>query len=190
MNRRPSTASASLVGRVTLTLHGPIGELAAALRTLADALDQEQATSTVTYTATVAPQARGPAPGGMTASLADRFVARLIPAAVEVLAVVCRHAPEVTYEELQAHVQAQLGIGRDRLGGVLTSLAGARKRLPRDVDYPIERDKDLRHYRIEPVAAELLLGAVERARAAGLVAGRARPMLRLSARQARLDRLP
>jgi hypothetical protein len=172
MNRRPSTASAPLVGRVTLTLHGPIGELAAALRTLADALDREQATSTVTYTATVAPQARGPAPGGMTASLADRFVAQLTPAAVEVLAVLCRHAPEVTYEELQADVQAQLGISRARLGGVLTSLAGARKRLPRDVDYPIERDKDLRRYLIEPVAAELLLGAVERARAAGLVTGR------------------
>jgi hypothetical protein len=171
MNRRPSTASASPVGRVTLTLHGPIGELAAALRTLADALDQKQTTSTVTYAATLDPQARGPAPGGMTASLADRFVARLTPAAVEVLAVVCRHAPEVTYEALQAHVQAHLGISRDRLGGVLTSLAGARKRLPRDVDYPIERDKDLRHYRIEPVAAELLLGAVEHARAAGLVAG-------------------
>jgi hypothetical protein len=108
----------------------------------------------------------------MTASLADRFVAQLTPAAVEVLVVLCRHAPEVTYEELQADVQAQLGISRVRLGGVLTSLAGARKRLPRDVDYPIERDKDLRRYRIEPVAAELLLGAVERARAAGLVAGR------------------
>jgi hypothetical protein len=85
MHRRPFTASASLVGRVTLTLYGPIGELAAALRTLADALDQEQATSTVTYIATVEPQARGPAPGGMTASLADRFVAQLTPAAVEVL---------------------------------------------------------------------------------------------------------
>jgi hypothetical protein len=172
MHRRPSPASASPVGRVTLTLHGPIGELAAALRTLADALDQEQATSTVTYTATVEPQAHEPAPGGMTASLADRFVAQLTPAAVEVLAVLCRHAPEVTYEELRADVQAQLGIRRDQLGGVLTSLAGARKRLPREVDYPIERDKDLRRYRIEPVAAELLLGAVERARAAGLVAGR------------------
>jgi hypothetical protein len=99
-------------------------------------------------------------------------VAQLTPAAVEVLVVLCRHAPEVTYEELQADVQAQLGISRARLGGVLTSLAGARKRLPRDVDYPIERDKDLRRYRIEPVAAGLLLGAVERARAAGLVAGR------------------
>jgi hypothetical protein len=125
MNRRPSTASASPVGRVTLTLHGPIGELAAALRTLADALDQKQTTSTVTYAATLDPQARGPAPGGMTASLADRFVAQLTPAAVEVLAVVCRHSPEVTYEALQAHVQAHLGISRDRLGGVLTSLAGA-----------------------------------------------------------------
>jgi hypothetical protein len=31
---------------------------------------------------------------------------------------------------------------------------------PLDVDYPIERDKGLRRYRIEPVAAELLLGAV------------------------------
>jgi hypothetical protein len=59
MNRRPSTASAAPVERVTLTLHGPISELAAALRTLADALDQEQATSTVTYTATVAPLAAG-----------------------------------------------------------------------------------------------------------------------------------
>jgi hypothetical protein len=47
MNRRPSTASASPVGRVTLTPHGPISDLAAALRTLADALDHEQATSTV-----------------------------------------------------------------------------------------------------------------------------------------------
>jgi hypothetical protein len=64
---------------------------------------------------------------------------------------------------LQADVQAQLGIGRGRLGGVLTSLAGARKRLPR-VDYPIERDKDLRRHRVAPVAAEFLLGAVERAR--------------------------
>jgi hypothetical protein len=67
-----------LTGRaVTLTLHGPIGELAAALRTVADALDREQAASTVTYAATVEPQARGPAPGGMTASLADRFLAQL-----------------------------------------------------------------------------------------------------------------
>jgi hypothetical protein len=39
MNRRPSPAGASPLGRVTLTLHGPIGELAAALRTLADSLD-------------------------------------------------------------------------------------------------------------------------------------------------------
>jgi hypothetical protein len=86
--------------------------------------------------------------------------------------VLCRHAPEGTSEAPQADDQAQLGISRDRLGGVLTSPAGARKRLPRNVDYPIERDRDLRRYRIEPVAAELLLGAVERARAAGLVAGR------------------
>lgn len=47
MNRRPSTASASPVGRVTLTPHGPISDLAAALRALADALDREQATNTV-----------------------------------------------------------------------------------------------------------------------------------------------
>lgn len=53
---------------------------------------------------------------------------------------------------------------------MLTSLADARKRLPRDVDYPIERDRELRRHRIEPVAAELLLAAVERASAAGLVA--------------------
>ena len=150
MNHRPSTASASPVGRVTLTLHGPIGELAAALRTLADALDQEHATSTVTYTATVAPQARGPAPGGITASLADRCVAQLTPAAVEVLVVLCRHAPEVTHEELQADVQAPARHQPRPARWVLTSLAGARKRLPRDVDYPIERDKDLRRYRIEP----------------------------------------
>jgi hypothetical protein len=68
MHRLLSSASASPVGRITLTLCGPIGELAAALRTLADALDQEQAISTVTYTATVEPQACGPAPGGMTAA--------------------------------------------------------------------------------------------------------------------------
>ena len=78
----------------------------------------------------------------------------------------CRGAPVVTYEALQTEVQGQLGIGRDRLGGVLTSLAAARKRLPVDVDSPIQRDKELRRYRIEPVGAELLLGAINRARGA------------------------
>jgi hypothetical protein len=169
VRRQPSAATASPIGRVTITLHGPIGELAAALRTLADALDHEQATSTVTYTATVDPHARGPAPGGMTAILADRFVGQLTPAAVDVVALLCRNAPELTYEALQAEVQAHLGISRDQLGGVLTSLAAARKRLPRDVDSPIERDSELRRYRIEPVGAELLLRAIDRARGAGLV---------------------
>jgi hypothetical protein len=169
MSRRPSAATASPIGRVTLTLHGPIGELAAALRTLADALDHEQTTSTVTYIATVEPQARGPAPGGMTAMLADRFVAQLTPAAVNVVELLCRNAPELTYEALQTEVQAQLGISRDQLGGVLTSLAAARKRLPFDVDSPIKRDSELRRYRIEPVGAELLLGAIDRARGAGLI---------------------
>lgn len=169
MSRRPSAATASPTGRVTLTLRGPIGELATALRTFADALDHEQATSTITYTATVEPQARGPAPGGMTAILADRFVAQLTRAAINVVELLCRNAPELTYETLQAEVQAQLGISRDQLGGVLTSLAAARKRLPFDVDSPIKRDSDLRRYRIEPVGAELLLGAIDRARRAGLV---------------------
>jgi hypothetical protein len=169
MSRRPSAATASPTGRVTLILHGPIGELATALRTLADALDHEQATSTITYSATVEPQARGPAPGGMTAILADRFVAQLTPAAVNIVELLCRNAPELTYETLQGEVQAQLGISRDQLGGVLTSLAAARKRLPFDVDSPIKRDSELRRYRIEPVGAELLLGAIERARGAGLV---------------------
>ena len=81
----------------------------------------------------------------------------------------CRNAPVVTYAALQTEVQGQLGIGRDRLGGVLTSLAAARKRLPVEVDSPIHRDKELRRYRIEPVGAELLLGAINRARDAGLV---------------------
>jgi hypothetical protein len=169
MRRQPSSATASPVGRVTLTLHGPIGELAAALRTFADALDHEQAKSAITYTATVEPQARGPAPGGMTAMLADRFVAQLTRAAVDVVALLCRSAPELTYEALQAKVHGQLGISRDQLGGVLTSLAAARKRLPLGVESPIERDGEARRYRIEPVGAELLLGAIDRARAAGLI---------------------
>lgn len=90
----------------------------------------------------------------MTAILADRFVAQLTPAAVEVLVVLCCHAPERTYEALQADVQAHLGISRNQLGGVLTSLAGAGKRLPLDLDYPIKHDRDLRRYRIEPDAAD------------------------------------
>jgi hypothetical protein len=105
----------------------------------------------------------------MTTILADRFVAQLTPAAVNVVELLCRNAPELTYEALQAEVQAQLGISRDQLGGVLTSLAAARKRLPFDVESPIERDSELRRYRIEPVGAELLLGAIDRARGAGLV---------------------
>lgn len=48
--------------------------------------------------------------------------------------------PASDYEDLQAQAQAQLGIGRAEIGGVLTSLAASRKRLPRDVDYPIQRD--------------------------------------------------
>ncbi len=67
------------MGGVTLTLYGPISELAAALRTLA-----------------------------------ARFVAQLSPAAVDVLALLCRNAPQLTYEDLQAQAQAQLGISRAR----------------------------------------------------------------------------
>jgi hypothetical protein len=167
MDRRPSSVGPPPAGRVTLTLHGPIGELAAALRTLADALDREQARSAVTYTATVEADAPGPAPGGMTPAVADRFVAQLSSAAVDVLALLCHNAPQLTYEDLQAQAQAQLGISRAQIGGVLTSLAAGRKRLPRDVDYPIKRDAQHRRYRIEPVAAELLLSAIDRARGTG-----------------------
>jgi hypothetical protein len=105
-----------------------------------------------------------PAPGGMTAALADRFVAQLTPAATDVLALLCHDASQLTYEDLQAQAQAHLGISRAQIGGVLTSLAAARKRLPRQIDYPITRDAQHRRYRIEPVAAELLLAAVDRAR--------------------------
>jgi hypothetical protein len=162
MDRRSSSAGPPPTGRVTLSLHGPIGELAAALRTLADALDREQASGAVTYAATVEAGAPGPAPGGMTAALADRFVAQL-SSAVDVLALLCHNAPQLTYEDLQTQAQAQLGISRAQIGGVLTSLAAGRKRLPRDVDYPIKRDAQHRRYRIEPVAAELLLSAIDRA---------------------------
>jgi hypothetical protein len=164
MDRRPPSAGPSPAGRVTLALHGPIGELAAALRTLADALDRERASGAVTYAAAVEADAPRPAPGGMTAALADRFVAQLSPAAVDVLALLCHNAPQLTYEGLQAQAQAHLGITRAQIGGVLTSLAAGRKRLPREVDYPIKRDAQHRRYRIEPVAAELLLSAIDRAR--------------------------
>ena len=94
----------------------------------------------------------------------DRFVAQLSSAAVDVLALLCHNAPQLTYEHLQAQAQVQLGISRVQIGGVLTSLAAARKRLPRDVDYPIKRDAQHRRYRVEPAAAELLLSAIDRAR--------------------------
>ena len=164
MDRQPSSTRPSPAGRVTLTLHGPISELAAALRTLADALDREQATGAVTYAAAVEADKFSSAPGGMTAALADRFVAQLSPAAVDVLALLCHNAPQLTYEDLQAQAQARLGIGRAQIGGVLTSLAAGRKRLPREVAYPIKRDAQHRRYRIEPGAAELLLSAIDRAR--------------------------
>ena len=64
MDRRVTSAGPPAAGRVTLTLHGPIGELAAALRTLADALDRERASSAVTYTATVEADAPGPPRAG------------------------------------------------------------------------------------------------------------------------------
>ena len=106
MDRQPSSARPSPAGRVTLTLHGPISELAAALRTLADALDREQATGAVTYAAAVAADELSSGPGRMTAALADRFVAQLSPAAVDVLALLCHNAPQLTYEDLQAQAQA------------------------------------------------------------------------------------
>jgi hypothetical protein len=77
MDHRPSSPGPRPAGRVTLTLHDPIGELAAALRTLADALDRGQASGAITYTSTVEADAPDPASGGMTAALADRFVAQL-----------------------------------------------------------------------------------------------------------------
>ena len=93
MDRRPSSAGPSPAGRVTLTLQGPISELAAALRTLADALDREQASGAVTYAAAVEADNSSPAPGGMTAALTDQFVAQLSPAAVDVLALLCHNGP-------------------------------------------------------------------------------------------------
>jgi hypothetical protein len=48
---------------------------------------QEQTTSTGTYTAMVEPQARGPGTGRDDRQPRDQFVARLTPAAVEVLVV-------------------------------------------------------------------------------------------------------
>jgi hypothetical protein len=164
MDCRPSSAGPPPAGQVTLTLQGPIGELAAALRTLADAVDRVQASDAVSYTATVEADAPGSAPGGMTRALADQFVSQLSSAAVDVLALLCHNAPQLTYEELQAQAQAQLGISRTQIGGVLTSLAAGRKRLPRGVDFPIKRDAQHRRYRIEPAAAELLLSAVDRTR--------------------------
>jgi hypothetical protein len=103
----------------------------------------------------------------MTAALAEKFVSQLSSAAVDVLALLCHNAPRLTDEDLQAQAQAQLDISRTQIGGVLTSLAAGRKRLPREVDYPIKRDAQHRRYRIEPVAAELLLSAVDRARGTG-----------------------
>jgi hypothetical protein len=184
----PADADAEVLARraerVTLTLHGPIGELPAALRTLADALDHEQATSTVTYTATAAPQARG-----FSAGRDDRQPRRpvswpkLTPAAVEVLVVLCRHAPEVPYEALQADVQAQLGISRARLGGVLTPLAGIHKRLPRDVGLP-DRTRQRTcvatgSSRLPPSSSWVRLSALARL---DWLPGEARPMLSLACR--------
>jgi hypothetical protein len=45
----------------------------------------------------------------MTAVLADRFAAPLTLTAVQVLAMLCRNASELTYETLQG----QVGISRD-----------------------------------------------------------------------------
>jgi len=63
MHRLPSSVGPSPAGRVMLNLHGPIRELAAALRTLADALDRGQASGAVTYAAAVEADAPSPAPG-------------------------------------------------------------------------------------------------------------------------------
>jgi hypothetical protein len=103
----------------------------------------------------------------MIAALADRFVAQLTPTAIDVLVLLCHNAPQVPYEDLQAQAQAQLGISRAQIGGVLTSLAAGRKRLPREVEYPIKRDAQHRRYRIEPFAAELLLSAIDAPTAPG-----------------------
>jgi hypothetical protein len=67
-------------------------ELAAALRTLPNALNREQATSAATDTAVVEPHARASA-GRDDCPLADRFVANSPGGGVEVLAVLCRNAP-------------------------------------------------------------------------------------------------
>jgi hypothetical protein len=130
MDRRPEFPGPSTFGRVTLTLYGPMGGLAAALRTLAGALDREQASGAVTYAAAVEADAPGPAPGGMTAALADRFVAQLSPSAVDVLALLCHNAPQLTYEDLQSQAQAELGIGRAQIGGCSPRLPRAASGCP------------------------------------------------------------
>jgi hypothetical protein len=130
IDRRPSSAGPTPAGRVTLNLYGPIGELATALRTLADALDREQARSAVTYTATVEADGPGPAPGGMTPDLADRFVAQLSSAAVDVLALLCHNAPQLTYEDLQAQAQANSASAVPRSAGYSPRLPRAASGCP------------------------------------------------------------
>ena len=91
MDRRPSSAG-PLPGRVTLTLHGRSVNSPPRCGPSPTSLDREQASGAVTYVAAAEADDSSPAPGGMTAALADRFVAQLSPAAVDVLALLCHNA--------------------------------------------------------------------------------------------------
>jgi hypothetical protein len=89
-----------------------------------------------------------------TPELMDQFVNRISDKARDALWVMAKHAPQVSFEE----IQDELDVDGRSLGGILASFGFAeRAGLPR----PYKVDKAARRYFIDPGVAKLAIAALD-----------------------------
>lgn len=98
----------------------------------------------------------GAAPGGWTAKRADKFVRFLTTDARKAVRYMAAHAPEVEVTDVIEHLGLESGLA---LGGRMSSVGHAMRRMPKGMDWPIERQYGT--YYIDEQVAKLLTEAIE-----------------------------
>lgn len=102
-----------------------------------------------------------PAADGWSSALLFRLLADLAPGARTALRYICEHAPAVGFDEVAAHLGQPIVDGRStgQLGGTMTSLRAALRRIPGSPSSPVTRDSAARMYVFDEKIATLLRDA-------------------------------
>jgi hypothetical protein len=144
--------------KITIALEGSTAELSQALRSMADGLDldgqevlDEDEDNASDDTGTVVAST-----GWWTPKRGNKLIREMTDNAVAALAVICKQAPEVSFED----VQEAVGLDGVTLGGAMSSMGAAIRRL--NAPAPVLRDYNRRVYLVDRNTARVLLEAIER----------------------------